>query len=276
MSFLIRHIYDMRLVLCYLIFVLITVLTGQCNSELKSSATGKLKEGNISSNAKNSDNNNKMIIKEHKMNSSQWMAALCSSQGDHYVKLREALLLDSMALEEFLSKKPSASDTSNTEIHYEIISGWKNNGEKFKNYLSEIESIDFETEKKKVTGVPGVWRAYANKAKREYGELIIPLCWEVLLKHGREWESWVINIFLTAIEYIPDHKSIGPLIQYMDVTTDLPQHRFAGAKLGYLVSSLSIPDINEHLEVIKLKHASIIEGIDEALSVIKSEEKRKR
>ena len=62
----------------------------------------------------------------------------------------------------------------------------------------------------------------------------------------------------------------------MDMTTDLPQHRFADSKLGYLVSSLSIPDFTEQLQSIKLKHTSITEGIDEALDVIRSEEKRKK
>lgn len=117
-------------------------------------------------------------------------------------------------------------------------------------------------------------RTYANKAKREYGELILPLCREVLLKHGREWNSLVINTFLTAVEYIPDQQSIGPLLHYMDMTTDLPQHRFADSKLGYLVSSLSIPDFTEQLQSIKLKHNSITEGIYEVPDVIRSEDKK--
>ncbi|HEX2958783.1 MAG TPA: hypothetical protein VHO70_18255 [Chitinispirillaceae bacterium] len=211
------------------------------------------------------------------MNSSQWMAALCSAEGDVYVKLRDTLLQDSNALADFLNQKFSPeSDTSIAAIHYEIISGWKNNGESFKKFLTEIDSIDFETERKKVTGIPGIWRKCANIAKKEYGNLILPLCWEVLLKYGREWNSWAINIILTTVEYIPDLKSIEPLLRYMETTTDLPQHRFAGTKLGYLVSSLPTPGFTERLQTIKSKNASFIEGIDEALDVIRSEEERKK
>lgn len=60
----------------------------------------------------------------------------------------------------------------------------------------------------------------------------------------------------------------------MDMTTDLPQHRFADSKLGYLVSSLSIPDFTEQLQSIKLKHNSITEGIYEVPDVIRSEDKK--
>lgn len=212
------------------------------------------------------------------MNASQWIAALCATEGTEYVELRDALLKDSSALADFLAqKKPtSASDTSISAVQYEIILGWKNNSDSFKQYLAEIDSINFDIERKTATGVAGVWRQYATIAKEDYGVLILPLCWEVLLKYGKEWDSLVMNIFLTAVEYIPNIRSVEPLLRYMEATTDLPQHRFAGTKLGYLVSSLPDTHITERLEIAKLKKTSIIEGIDEALEVIRSEEERNK
>ena len=210
------------------------------------------------------------------MNSSQWMAALCSAEGRYYQEIRDALLEDDTALSAFLDQKIDAqSDTSITAIHYQIIAGWKQHGEQFRNFLAKLDGIDYDTERMKVSGLPGLWRKYANIAKREYGDLILPLCWEVFLKYGKEWNSWVMNIFITTVEYIPNRKSIEPLIRYMVSTTDLPQHRFTGARIGYLAASLSVSEIKERLEILEMNHSSIIEGIKEARDVIRDEEKRK-
>lgn len=118
-----------------------------------------------------------------------------------------------------------------TAITAAMLDGWRKHTALYKSVLHELNSIDIDWERKKVSGIAGIWEAFALRAHQEYKTDILPLCWEVILKHAADWPPWKVITFLRMMEAVPDEQSVEPLIAFLETAPDAAMQDVAAQTL---------------------------------------------
>lgn len=121
--------------------------------------------------------------------------------------------------------------------------------------LAELDQVDLERESRKITGISGVWEAFGARAEAEYKADILPLCWEVLLKHAADWPDWKLIAFLRATAAVPAPESVDPVIAFLEATDDAQLQDVAGQTLLKLPRDAVEPRVHRA----RAKHGHIVE-----------------
>lgn len=150
--------------------------------------------------------------------------------GSAYDAHRDTLLKSTQDLEAKLLAYRQ-SQAWQTAITATILDGWRKHAALYQSVLNELNSIDIDWERKKVTGIAGIWEAFALRAHQEFKTDILPLCWEVILKHGADWPQWKVITFLRMMEAVPDERSVEPLIAFLETATDTAMQDVAAQTL---------------------------------------------
>jgi hypothetical protein len=134
--------------------------------------------------------------------------------GEAYRARRDALL-STPDLKAKLALQPTDSPWK-PRLAAAILQGWLEKKSLYEGVLKELDAIDISWERQKVTGIAGIWERFALRAHREYHSDILPLCWEVVLKHGEDWPDWKVITFLRMMDVVPNERSVEPLIHFIE------------------------------------------------------------
>lgn len=172
--------------------------------------------------------------------------------GTAYEQQRDHVLKNTPDLKQKMADL-KANPQWQAQVLWGILQGWQDHRDLYQRVLAELNAIDVEHEKKKVTGISGIWSDYAYLAKKEYGDAILPLCWEVLLKHSDTWPSWKLITFLRMQAVLPDSLSVEPVLAFMEKQNEPSTLELAGRMLLYLPAKDVRPAVTEHLKVAETK-----------------------
>lgn len=190
--------------------------------------------------------------KEQKMGQWTEFNRLVELTGTAYEQQREHVLKNTPDLKQRLADL-QANPAWQAQVLGRILQGWQEHRDLYQRVLRELETIDMEHEKKKVTGVSGIWSEYAYLAKNEYGEAILPLCWEVLLKYSQVWPSWKLITFLRMQAALPHELSVEPVLAFMDQQTEPGTLDLSGRLLLYLPPTTVKSAVSAHLKAAETK-----------------------
>jgi hypothetical protein len=190
--------------------------------------------------------------KEQKMGQWTEFNRLVELTGTAYEQQREHVLKNTPDLKQKLADL-QANPEWQAQVLWRILQGWQDHRDLYQRVLRELEAIDVDYESKKVTGISGVWSDYAYLAKNEYGEAILPLCWEVLLKYSDVWPTWKLITFLRMQAVLPHELSVHPVLAFMDKQTDPATLDLAGRMLRYLPAQAVVPAVTAHLKEVELR-----------------------
>lgn len=190
--------------------------------------------------------------KEQKMGTWTDFNRLVELTGTAYEQHREHVLKNTPDLKQRLADL-QANPEWQAQVLWRILQGWQDHRDLYQRVLRELDAIDVAHESKKVTGVSGIWSDYAYLAKNEYGEAILPLCWEVLLKYSDTWPSWKLITFLRMQAALPHELSVEPVLAFMTKQTDPATLDLAGRMLLYLPAQAVRPAVTTHLQAAEAK-----------------------
>jgi hypothetical protein len=134
-----------------------------------------------------------------------------------------------------------------------ILTGWREHRDLYRTVLLEVHAIDYAAEQKKVGSISAVWNKFAGRAQKQYGDAILPLCWEVLLKYHTEWPPWKLMTFLHMQSVLPDALSVEPILTLMDNQPHEELLALAGRALRYLPAQAVRPAVTAHLKAVEAK-----------------------
>lgn len=156
-----------------------------------------------------------------------------------------------------------------TPITAAMLDGWRKHAALYKSVLDELNSIDIEWERKKVTGMAGIWEAFALRAHQEFKTDILPLCWEVILKHAADWPQWKVITFLRMMEAVPDERSVDPLISFLETASDAAMQDVAAQTLKRQPTLKAREAIRRRLQSTSPPAAPAAERLQGVLSTLK-------
>jgi hypothetical protein len=180
---------------------------------------------------------------------------LTVTKGSVYQAYRNQLLANKAANQEFLLGVESTGDDWKVRIQEKILLGWERNEDLYLSVLKKIDGIDVEFQLKTVAGMAAVYGEYYRRAQKEYLDLILPLCWEAILKFDGKWPEWKIMIFLHMLRSLPNDISVNPVLHVL-TTSDSREVRETAAKvLSVLPSNL----VKVRLPALMEKYQNIID-----------------
>lgn len=145
--------------------------------------------------------------------------------GTIYTKKRDEWLASTPGVRNFLEQEKHSRDWR-TSITAQILLGWLDHRSAYEAFSREIEQKDWTRIRKSILGSHEVWQDYGSRAAGipEYGEMMLPLCWEVVLKQplrliSNSPSEWLAaakaRTLRTMLQYRHDPRSIEPLFWYM-------------------------------------------------------------
>lgn len=161
--------------------------------------------------------------KSHKetiiMDKSLEFELLKHSISDKYLQLRNTVIGDTPNIKAHF--QPYLADTDElNQITVKILAGWTDHGSLYTSVLKELNAVNFEKESKTIIGIARIWDMFALRARDEYKEDILPLCWESLLKFHNDLPFWKLITFLKMIAIVPNEESIYPVIVFIEKSND--------------------------------------------------------
>jgi hypothetical protein len=195
-----------------------------------------------------------VYAKEAHMAGADDIGVLKELTGAAYERARDALL-ESPDLDSQLAATPAHQGDWRDTITRRILDGWRRHGSLYRVVLAELDAVDVEHESRKITGITGVAERFAFWAKTEPQADILPLCWEVLLKHGGEWPDWKLVVFLFIVAAVPAPESVDPVIAFLEGIDDVLLQDAAGQTLRKLPQDAVEPRVQRALA----KHGHIVD-----------------
>lgn len=192
--------------------------------------------------------------KENKiMNTESLFILLTTTKGSVYQGYRDQWLADKAASRAFLSGKRPIDAAWESRIQEKILLGWDKNGDLYSSVLKKIDGIDVAFQLKTVSGMAGVYGEYYRRAKSEYLDPILPLCWEACLKFDGHWPDWKVMIFLHMLRALPNELSVDPVFHVLTTSDNIEVRETAAKVLTALPPSL----VKARLPALTEKHQSI-------------------
>jgi hypothetical protein len=179
--------------------------------------------------------------------------------GEAYEARRNAFLQSSGDLAR-LAAPPVPGDWRAAMVR-RVLTGWRDHGPLYRRVLADLEAVDVAAESRTVVGISGVWDRFALKAQKEYKSDILPLCWEILLKHADDWPMWKLVAFLRAAAAVPDAASVDPVLWFLERTADSQLQDVAGQTL------LKLPRdaVALRVEQAEKRHRHVVEVLRDVL-----------
>lgn len=201
----------------------------------------------------------KAQTKEQKMKPWPELELLKRSAGQHYIDLRDGLL----RVPDLRSRIADAGPPDNwrDRIHLYILRGWLEHGELFRQVLAELDAVNVELEKKKITGFNGVLRIFAVKAERQWKEPVLPLIWEVLMKYRGAMPAWKQMVFVSMASAVPHAMSVEPLIEFMEHTPEPAAIDYAGTAMEALPPEAVKAGVEKHLAAMPVENKSKVREV---------------
>jgi hypothetical protein len=174
--------------------------------------------------------------------------------GEFYDTRRDALLRSTPDLKARLAGPEAQGDWYNT-IMRRILAGWGEHSLLYRRVLADLDAVDVARESRKVAGISAIWDEFALKAATQYKADILPLCWEVLLKHAGDWPTWKLVAFLHATAAVPAPESIDPVFWFLEHVSN-PQLQDVA---GQTIRKLPKDELRSRLDQAEANHAHILE-----------------
>ncbi len=190
------------------------------------------------------DSGKNILMKGDEMNDVR-LFLIARAEGDLYQKEKEKLLSSEEHVSALLEESRD-SDQWEYHIAASIIDGWRKHGKLYETVLGEIEAIDAEKYRQTVKGIE---------------KDILPLCWEMILKFGNQYEQWKIITFLYMISAVPDERSIEPLMWFIE-NTDSEELRQRAARA---ITFLPKDAVKTRLKQTEEQHNELIKTVKDAL-----------
>lgn len=178
------------------------------------------------------DSGKNILMKGDEMNDVR-LFLIARAKGDLYQKEKEKILRSEEHVSALLEKSRD-SDQWEDHIAASIVEGWFTHGKLYETVLGEIASIDADKYQQTVKGIEDVWDTYSVRAFNSYKKDILPLCWEMILKFGNQYEQWKIITFLYMIAAVPDTRSIEPLMWFIENTDSEELRQRAARAITFL------------------------------------------
>ena len=141
-----------------------------------------------------------------------------------------------------------------------ILRGWMAHEELYATLSRNFRSEQLEKALPKVTGMSGIYEKYVLLAE-EKQKVVLPFCWEALLKFSDEWQQWQTIAVIRMIGAVPDRRSVKPLLWFIR-TTDQYQLADEAAR------ALSRIDDEQTMQMVRAardEHARLADLLDETL-----------
>ncbi len=167
------------------------------------------------------------------MTKSPELDTLIRLEGRPYIELRDRILASSQLLQPILNQ-PEAGEAWQVRIHREILRGWLEHRDLFLRVQADLNNINVETERKKITGVSGVWTRFSALASRVYKEPVLPLCWEAILKLRGFVPEWQLLTYLHMVSVLPHPLSVEPVAGFIERSQEAGSADLAGRVLEAL------------------------------------------
>lgn len=183
---------------------------------------------------------------------SQWVEfdMLRQSRGAAYAQQRDAILRSTPDIKRRVSGYQTDAEWE-VRIMARILEGWADHGQLYAQILAELDAVDVRRESATIVGISRVWDDFGLRAGTRYGEEILPLCWEALIKFVNVWPDWKVTTFLTMIASLPNENSVEPVLFFMEQTNDYGSQDLAGRVLQLLPAGKVRTVVTERLEAIE-------------------------
>ena len=112
------------------------------------------------------------------------------------------------------------SEDWRTAVTSQIILGWIDHGADYEKLLSMLDGENVQAAGRTAAGLSTIWNKYRAIAQRDFKENILPLCWEVILKHSTDWPAWKVTTFFRILQVTPDARSLEPLFWFLESTAN--------------------------------------------------------
>lgn len=158
--------------------------------------------------------------------------ALVAATGEEWARGRDKLLGsgDAAALATRLAPLAEAGDVDRAATA-RILAGWAEHGALYRQVVDVLDAVDIDRERRRVSGITGVWTRFADMAAQEWGADVLPLAWEWVLKRP-DWPMWKQATGLHVIGALPDARSVPVLVAFIERTEDDGLRRLAGQILA--------------------------------------------
>lgn len=186
--------------------------------------------------------------------------AVSHARGQAYTALRDKLLKSTPGVEERLKRYEQSKDTE-TALQARILLGWLRHREVYEQLLQSLQHEDVETAAKTALGLHGIRKKYIRLAQDTYRSMVLPLCWESLLKRSDELPEWQLVTMLKMVKAVPEPVSLEPLLDYLGRAPDFAMRRLAAEAL----QAIPKETVRERLQQERAKHQEISEMLDLAL-----------
>ena len=113
-----------------------------------------------------------------------------------------------------------------------ILDGWSDNGPLYRRLLDELDAVDVEQQQRTLTGLHGLWERYEARARDDYQQDVLPLCWEAIVKFQHAWPPWKLITFQRMLGQLPSRDSVAPLLHQLRSSRTLALRRGAGQALS--------------------------------------------
>jgi hypothetical protein len=182
-------------------------------------------------------------------------AALLGLHGDAHALQRDRVLADKAGLALHMPALLVDPDWRR-RVHAAILQGWIDHAALYRQVLHELDQVDPAREHRTLLGMPRVWNRYADQARDDYKQAILPLCWEVLLKFGDLWPAWKVMTFLRMIGAVPHADSVEVILVYMQDVAPIDGLENAALTLRDLARVGSVPAVTARVAALEAKLAA--------------------
>ncbi|MCW8090314.1 hypothetical protein [Alteromonas sp. ASW11-130] len=194
------------------------------------------------------------------------LLTLIQTKGPVYTFHRDKALTAFVNQNELSTKVEQGLDWE-AEIQISILVGWQEHRVFFQSILNEVKSVDIEEQRKKITGLNGIWQTYRIRTETEFQSKILPLAWEMILKHSDDSPNWITVTFLHVLAGYPTVKSISPIIWLLENTNDNLIREQAGKVLTIMPQEAAVTALEELSE----KHLVINQVVEDTLYKIQND-----
>ncbi len=137
------------------------------------------------------------------------------------------------------------SDDWRTAVTAMILIGWIEHGPMYNELLANLDAEDIESAGRSAAGLNLIWDKYRHLAETKFKKDILPLCWEVILKHSTSWPNWKVVTFFRMMEAVPHEDSLEPLIWFIENTDNDALSYSAVKSLARLKKEIVAPRLKQ-------------------------------
>ncbi len=98
------------------------------------------------------------------------------THGPLYRRRRDAALEEQVDMVRVLEGSRNQPD-KRIQIVATILAAWKEHGPRYEGFLASFSKVNVAQESSKMTGLGGVSKTFASRLESDFGETILPLCW---------------------------------------------------------------------------------------------------